>query len=515
MDLSRPSRTEFYRAVRSDHPIDVWSATFKWFGSPLLHESSRVNSAVVKFSDMATCRAAVRLNKQNLRGRRVTIAWEEHLTPEELVVKSEREARLLAEANAKKEREARLLAEANLLLAEESDQVTKGTYFSSIEDVWQATRAKPTSKDFDDLFRKKPPSFKQRSSSDNVKGTAAYELTLSMATKPGTVSAASDPVPNDSTKSKQTNASSENSKAKMKKWPVDIFGKKTSADIAHLIPASVTNGSMYSDVVRWIFGSSAFSSDVAQKLIHGTRPSSNDPRIAHTGAVHLVSNKIRLNKQRAHFDTNPRVLIVPVLTVKQMKEWEGEAYDAIVLAGGNGDFSASEVYSDLHMNGGETSVATPVQVDTARKSLAAIVLGLMYSLNERTTILKSDLSDVSREILLGFQANTAPCIHGQGIAVPEAKSPTDQIRVCLIRFQGHSESGGHPAPDPMLLGVKAAVNWSRRNSEQMLAAAEPQDLEDDEDDSSEYYQRVEEADIIDKYISFPNPCTGMRRGGLV
>jgi hypothetical protein len=62
------------------------------------------------------------------------------------------------------------------------------------------------------------------------------------------------------------------------------------------------------------------------------------------------------------------------------------------------------------------------------------------------------------------------------------------------------------------LGVKSAVNWSRRHSQQMLA----QDLEDDDDDeSSEYYERVEEAEIIDKYISFPYPSMHTHRRGLV
>jgi hypothetical protein len=263
-----------------------------------------------------------------------------------------------------------------------------------------------------------------------------------------------------------------------------------------------------------IFGDSDLSGEVVQKLIHGSKESPNGSRIAHTGAVHLVSNKIRLNKQAEHFDKNPRVLIVPILTVDQMKTWNGDAYDAIVLAGGYGDFSAIQVYCELLMYRDEMTDAMPHQVETARESLTAIVLGLMYSLHERTNSLLRDLGDneVSKRILRDFRANTTGPYQGLGIAVPESKSPTDQIRVCLIRFQDHSKSGGHPAPDPILLGVKSAVNWSRRHSQQMLA----QDLEDDDDDeSSEYYERVEEAEIIDKYISFPYPSMHTHRRGLV
>jgi len=33
-------------------------------------------------------------------------------------------------------------------------------------------------------------------------------------------------------------------------------------------------------------------------------------------------------------------------------------------------------------------------------------------------------------------------------------------KVCLVSFKSHSDQTGHPAPDPLLLGMKAAVVWS-------------------------------------------------------
>jgi len=33
-------------------------------------------------------------------------------------------------------------------------------------------------------------------------------------------------------------------------------------------------------------------------------------------------------------------------------------------------------------------------------------------------------------------------------------------KVCLVSFKSHTDQTGHPAPDPLLLGMKAAVVWS-------------------------------------------------------
>jgi hypothetical protein len=45
----------------------------------LTYESSLINSAVVTFSNMATCKAAAKLNGEILLGRPVRIDWKERL----------------------------------------------------------------------------------------------------------------------------------------------------------------------------------------------------------------------------------------------------------------------------------------------------------------------------------------------------------------------------------------------------------------------------------------------------
>ena len=45
-----------------------------------------------------------------------------------------------------------------------------------------------------------------------------------------------------------------------------------------------------------------------------------------------------------------------------------------------------------------------------------------------------------------------------------------------MEFQSADNGGapGHPAPDPMLLAVRAAINWSWRNHQKVLDSGEPE-----------------------------------------
>ena len=71
----------------------------------------------------------------------------------------------------------------------------------------------------------------------------------------------------------------------------------------------------------------------------------------------------------------------------------------------------------------------------------------------------------------------------QGINYNDFKlSWNNKHKVRKIRFTGHDmESEGHPAPDPILLVTRAAVQLQRRTGLKIAAAAEPQDNDGDND----------------------------------
>jgi hypothetical protein len=66
------------------------------------------------------------------------------------------------------------------------------------------------------------------------------------------------------------------------------------------------------------------------------------------------------------------------------------------------------------------------------------------------------------------------------------------LRVRIVGFASASSAEGHPAPDPFLLPVRAAVNWSARNNQRLLAAAEPEEEDDSDDPDAELDRMAEE-----------------------
>ena len=45
----------------------------------------------------------------------------------------------------------------------------------------------------------------------------------------------------------------------------------------------------------------------------------------------MVTNKVMMAGQRQYFDSNPCIMILPILTITHAKNWTGGAYDAIML----------------------------------------------------------------------------------------------------------------------------------------------------------------------------------------
>jgi hypothetical protein len=167
--------------------------------------------------------------------------------------------------------ERRLREEADRL-RKESDSLSEGTYYSAIEKVWTT---KPMDYDhpnlFDALRRRTCPRFSR-----------SYANTYDCATEERFIA-----VENSIRSSSTSNTST---------WPKDIFGGGTDgADIAHLIPHSHREASLYLDVVTWAFGFPDNTDwSTLQKAIHGAKEDISGNRMDLTGIKHSVPNKIRL-----------------------------------------------------------------------------------------------------------------------------------------------------------------------------------------------------------------------------
>jgi hypothetical protein len=284
-------------------------------------------------------------------------------------------------------------------------------------------------------------------------------------------------------------------------WPTDIFGQPGAGQLAHLIPASPQQATIYDDVATWALGLTpvtlAANIDVVptvdqlwaakQRVIHGAKREENGRRIADTGLKHSKFNKIFVVNQGVMLDTEACLLIVPCLSLDGVRNWNGEGYDAIVLPeiGVSSTFTIQHVCASTGMTAEppdiEATVATEVQVEEARSLLESVLCGLAFSLanNNRPP---DSISDDMDELLTNSR-NVIVNVVG-GVTVPVARvhernlNNDERHPVRKITFGANGDTARHQAPDPLLLAVKAAVSWSKRNEQQLLAAGErPEDID--------------------------------------
>ena len=141
-------------------------------------------------------------------------------------------------------------------------------------------------------------------------------------------------------------------------FPTDIFGFST-VDLDHLIPHGKTAVLSYWFVIPFLFNTPAaqgvrgdmhnhWTRNQCSCLLNGTLNGTGISRISGTGLKHLNLNKISLNDQANHYDCNPHIIIVPIMTIEEMRDYDGtRGYEAIVVTGANSagvmDFDEADV----------------------------------------------------------------------------------------------------------------------------------------------------------------------------
>lgn len=299
----------------------------------------------------------------------------------------------------------------------------KGTYYASIDEVWGPER-RPwhevnDAAAFQSMRRTQTPTFPERGTKPSKKrsasSVAATDDSEAGAEKADTeASPASFAYPWTKAKAELQNtdvadgndgseSSHSSSTTTRKLWPTDIFSRLSVSSVAQLVPADPTLASLYADVARCalpLLDDARW--ETVQKAIHGSTDPSESSRIPSTGLKHLVSNKIRLSGHDVYFDRNPCVLIVPVLTLQQVVEWQGGGYQAIVMAGAideqivqhtRNQSVSLEPITLQEVNGGicmsledkkiPHEIANENHVRLARELLLGVVNGMAYSLIHR------------------------------------------------------------------------------------------------------------------------------------
>jgi hypothetical protein len=293
---------------------------------------------------------------------------------------------------------------------------------------------------------------------------------------------------------KSTNSVASKSTPSDVPFKVDIFGiDATFAQSAHLMPQSPECAATWFPFVPWVLKVTATFNDddnnnlkwdYVTKCIHGFKK--NKKREDDVGIKHFRSNRISLLGQTDIFDTHPCLLIVPIMTVKQVKDWNGEGYDAIVLAGHHKPITPDQVYQMIGAAHGTLRFATLDECNTACNLLRQIILCVCKSLKSTfplellTTQMRSFQNKKILEQLSTLLSPPQTSTSMVDVPLPLCLNlTTTSINVRKVSFSPFDESiqsddgsNMHPAPDPVLLCGKAAKNWLKRMDTPYLAGCD-------------------------------------------
>lgn len=260
--------------------------------------------------------------------------------------------------------------------------------------------------------------------------------------------------------------------------PFDIFGRaSSSAQKAHLLPKERNPALSWYFPACAVLGLSTEPSrkSTVQKAILGCRH-----RIHHTkypGIRNLLCNIIKLENQASQFDQNPYVVILPICDLRQMREWSGQGYDAIVLC------DSAEVVQSVSMNNANNFQEAALEEINKSLTLASVVCKfLAHSVVQKAKNGRNDLQDIQESLLQ--KSKLRDFVQSKRCNIPQVLSQQPAKPVFKITFVGHdpnAERGEkyHPAPDPMLLAFKSCNNLCRRkNGFRMVGGGEYEDLDE-------------------------------------
>ena len=244
--------------------------------------------------------------------------------------------------------------------------------------------------------------------------------------------------------------------------------KKIHGDIAHLVPTSPLQASLYYNVGKWVFGlGNETPMEAVHKMIHGCKHKNDCNRISNVGLKHFACNKIRLMSKKAFFDKDPSFMIIPTLSIAQIIEWNGQGYDAIVLMGAKDkNFRAVAEGLRFTRKGVEASEA---EIEICRVNVVAALKALAASLSSTPS---TGLTDKHLEELKKYRDGLAQTGGTRGVKVPSNRNTKELRPIRKVSFVSQNEDGGHPAPDPMLLLIKSSIIWSKYHNQQLLPAGE-------------------------------------------
>lgn len=286
----------------------------------------------------------------------------------------------------------------------------------------------------------------------------------------------------------------------------------TVSEEAHLCPS--TGKSFKCDT--WLYVASAVlgldydeqdDRDCLIRAIRGSYPPSTcttqdeqnkATTIGLTGLNRCPFNLVSFASQKHWFDANSGVIILPCTTMEEAKNWDGSPYSVLVLCS-NGkaakekNTTAAHIAQQIHLQSADLLDATTDDLKKAHGILKQALKACAFVLKTKpgpegpAKRLWSKYQDSLKTFLAGVKVTKNDDVPENGVPVPSivvkpGRRLASKIDLGKCAASGLQSGGQVAIPDPMLLAFKSSINWTREHEFQLMAEAEPIDLQQFERD---------------------------------
>jgi hypothetical protein len=314
---------------------------------------------------------------------------------------------------------------------DERDARYRGMFFSSIESICDVERVGVAASQFPNIQR------------DQAQGQRLYPNTANAQYLESCSEAIS------TTRSDATNT-------EQKFTSVD-FLFNLEGERAHLIPNATICHVAYTKIAQAATGCVVDTYAKRRKLLNGV--SARSRRMNDSGIKHSKYNKFHLFLRKQLLDsTPPALIIVPILTLSEIKDWNGTSYDAMVLpCGSRWKHSARSVLRNVRCCCDKTEIRIGIDL------LCHFIKDIAESLIDRDQDILEDVhlgAGRLRDRSLVLWEKLVNELRGghASVEIPVLKNnlPWETVKVA----KGTFDLTASCLPDPFLLAVKGAINYS-------------------------------------------------------
>jgi hypothetical protein len=275
------------------------------------------------------------------------------------------------------------------------------------------------------------------------------------------------------------------------KGVVDIFNNEWNNERAHLIPDSPTCAPKWGHSVEGAFRPIEIEDDSKKNnartlLVMGSKGSHKMRK--------MPQNFIKFAAHKQVFDVDPCVIIIPILPLHGVLEWEDDKpFEALVIASDINKpdrvdpYKAHSAYQQIlhHFEYKDNNFCSHSDISTATMLIRDFLLGHAGSLAAGIPMdIDPDRSSNEKKQVLEELEKVKRNITKDGIALPSVHQRKEFRKVLKVRFSGEDQT---PIPDPWLLAAKAAANLSSTRGQKLLPACK-----EDEEEDSELLQEIHE-----------------------